>query len=50
MSKLKGIKVVLHLKTQDGVDGFNRPIYIDTRKELDHVLIGEPLTDDTTTD
>jgi hypothetical protein len=48
MSKLKGIKVVLHLKTQDGVDGFNRPIYIDTTKEVDNVLIGEPSTDDIT--
>lgn len=48
MSKLKGIKVVLHLKTQNGVDSFNRPIYIDTTKEVDNVLIGEPSTDDIT--
>lgn len=41
-----GADVILHVKTQVGVDAFNAPIYAETTETVSNVLIGEPSTDD----
>lgn len=50
MGKLHGVTVVLHTRTQTGVDALNQPEYTDTTINVDNVLIGEPTTDDVITD
>lgn len=45
---IKGINVLLHIKTSAGVDDFGQPIFVDTTEEVNNVLIGEPTTDDIT--
>ena len=39
MAHLKGITVVLITKTASGRDGFNRPIEVETREEVENVLV-----------
>lgn len=36
---IKGITVQLHIKTQDGYDGFGNPIYTDATVNVDDVLV-----------
>ncbi|WP_294407813.1 hypothetical protein [uncultured Ruminococcus sp.] len=43
---IKGIPVKLHVKTQNGTDGFNRPTYYDEIVTVDNVLIGAPSADE----
>ena len=43
---MKGATVILHVRTQTGVDAFNNPVYADDLVPVDNVLIGEPSTDD----
>lgn len=45
---MKGITVVLEIRTQTGKDSFGHPVYSTTTKEVDDVLVGEPTTDDIT--
>ena len=45
---MKGVPVVLHVRTQTGVDAFNNPVYSDTAVTVNNVLIGQPTTDDIT--
>lgn len=44
--KIKGIPIKLSVKTQTGVDGFDRPIYDVSEETVDNVLVGEPSADD----
>ena len=46
LTMIKGIPVTLHVKVQNGVDGFGRPIYQDSTEIVTNVLIGEPSSDD----
>lgn len=43
---IKGIDVVLYVKTQIGVDKFNAPVYDERAETVSNVLVGEPTTDD----
>lgn len=43
---LKGITIQLYEKTQTGVDDFGAPIYSETAKAVDNVLVGEPTSDE----
>lgn len=45
---IKGTPVKLHVRTQNGTDGFDRPTYDDEIVTVDNVLIGEPSTEDIT--
>lgn len=45
---MRGAPVVLHVKTQTGVDAMNNPVFTSTTVTVDNVLIGEPSTDDIT--
>lgn len=45
---IQGITVKIGVKTQDGVDAFNKPIYTYTFEDVENVLVGEPTTDDIT--
>ena len=45
---MKGVPVVLHVRTQTGVDAFNNPIFSDSPVTVNNVLIGQPTTDDIT--
>lgn len=45
---MKGVTVILHEKTQTGVDGFNNPVYSVSSVPVENVLVGEPTTDDIT--
>lgn len=45
---MRGAPVVLHVKTQTGVDAMNNPVFSSTPVTVDNVLIGEPSTDDIT--
>ncbi len=42
---MRGIPVVLHIKTQTGTDPFGAPIYEETTETVENVLIGEPQGD-----
>lgn len=39
-----GVSIILYNRIQDGTDGFNRPIWVETAEEISNVLIGEPST------
>lgn len=39
MSLINGITVTLYERTQNGVDGFNNPVYIETPVSVDNVLV-----------
>ena len=41
-----GEPVILHVRTQTGVDSFNCPIFEDTTETVDNVLIGQPTTEE----
>lgn len=43
---IKGIPVKLSVKTQTGVDDFNRPIYETSQEVIENVLVGEPSAED----
>ena len=45
-----GITIKLLERTQTGTDGFNRPIYAETPVDVENVLVGEPSTDEITTE
>ena len=45
---MRGITVLLHVRTQSGVDALNNPVYTVETVPVDNVLIGEPSTDDVT--
>lgn len=47
---IKGIPITLYERTQTGKDGFNRPIYEETAIIIDNVVVGQPTTDDITTE
>lgn len=47
---IKGIQVILYQKTQTGVDDFNRPIYEETAVPVDNVVVGQPSSDDITSE
>lgn len=42
---MRGIPVILHIKTQTGTDLFGAPIYEETTETVENVLIGEPQGD-----
>ena len=46
MGQLHGVTITLFEKEQDGVDEFNRPVYVEAPIEVENVLIGEPSTQD----
>ena len=43
---IHGITVRLYVKTQNGTDAFNAPVYTETPVDVPNVLVGEPTTDD----
>ena len=43
---MKGVSVILHIKTQTGVDAFNNPVYADSTETVENVLIGQPTTEE----
>lgn len=43
---IKGIPVKLSVKTQTGIDGFNRPTYEVFQEVVENVLVGEPYAED----
>lgn len=43
---MKGVPVVLHVRTQTGVDAFNDPVFADSTITVDNVLIGQPTTEE----
>lgn len=45
---MKGVSVLLHVKTQTGVDALNNPVFSDETVTVSNVLIGEPDTTDIT--
>lgn len=46
MGRLHGVTVILYDRIQNGVDEFNRPVYVEVPNEVENVLIGEPSTQD----
>lgn len=49
MNTKMGIPVMsvdLYVKTQSGVDAFNRPVYTETKTTIDDVVVGSPTSDD----
>lgn len=45
-----GIPITLIVKTQIGVDDTNRPIFSETEETIENVLVGQPSTDDVTSE
>ncbi len=43
---MTGATVVLHVRTQTGLDSFNAPIFSETTETVDNVLIGQPTTEE----
>lgn len=43
---IKGIPVKLSVRTQKGIDGFNRPTYEVSQEVVENVLVGEPSAED----
>lgn len=43
---IKGIPVKLSVRTQTGIDDFNRPTYEVSQEVVENVLVGEPSSDD----
>lgn len=43
---IKGIDIILYIKAQTGVDDFNAPVYMETPETVSNILIGEPSTED----
>ena len=49
-SRIKGVPVTLYEKTLTGYDEANRPVYTETPVTVENVLIGEPSTEDVTSE
>lgn len=43
---MRGIPVILHVKTMTGTDSLNNPVYSDDTVVVENVLVGEPTTED----
>jgi len=43
---MRGVSVILHIKTQTGVDAFNNPVFADATETVGNVLIGQPTTEE----
>ena len=43
---IKGIPVKLSVRTQKGIDDFNRPTYEVSQEVVENVLVGEPSAED----
>ena len=43
---MRGIDVVLHVKTKTGVDRLNNPVYSDDTVTVGNVLVGQPTTEE----
>lgn len=43
---IKGIPVKLSIRTQNGIDDFNRPTYEVSQEVVENVLVGEPSAED----
>jgi hypothetical protein len=43
---IKGMTVKLLVKTQIGIDPFNKPVYSERWIDVDNVLVGQPTTDE----
>lgn len=43
---MKGISVLLHVKTLAGKDSFSNPVYDESTVEVQNVLVGQPSTED----
>lgn len=42
MPKLKGVSIIIEVKTQTGTDPFGKPIFSTTWDTVDNVLVGQP--------
>lgn len=49
MAMIKGITVVIVIKSQTGLDVFNRPVYEYTEQDVENVLVVPASTDDIAT-
>ena len=49
-NRIKGVPVTLYEKTLTGYDEANRPVYTETPVTVENVLIGEPSTEDITSE
>ena len=49
-SRIKGVPVTLYEKTLTGYDAGNHPVYTETPVTVENVLIGEPSTEDVTSE
>ena len=45
---IKGIPVLLHVKTQSGVDDFNTPIFSDSTEQIENVVVAPVTAEDYT--
>lgn len=45
---MKGIPVILYVRTQTGTDALNNPVYTNEPVKVENVLVGEPSTEDVT--
>lgn len=43
---MRGVTVLIMVKTKIGTDDFNQPIFAETTEQVDDVLVGEPSSDD----
>ena len=43
---MTGAPVLLHVRTQTGVDDFRNPVFTETTEIVENVLIGQPTTDE----
>lgn len=50
MGKIKGITVTLHVRMQNGVDGFGVPIMVDSTVDVDNVLVSPVSSEDSNED
>lgn len=45
---MTGTTVLLHVRTQSGVDAYNDPVYTETTEAVANVLVGQPTTEEIT--
>jgi len=50
MGMIKGITIKLITLVEDGTDDFGAPTYTESFEEIENVLVGEPTSDDITSD
>lgn len=43
---MKGVTVVLHKRTQTGVDAMNNPVFSETTENVANILVGQPTTEE----